>query len=155
MLFVAVAHTVSSQYPQLHCYSFPAPITPPPHCGVGAAAPEAGAGWAVKLLVRVYCVSPHRSHTHHHHLSLLTITSPHHHMPHWASRCGGWPGPRWRCPRTHLRASPCCTCLPEQLSATTAALQPRQPGPARHTGQDSASGVQPHTANTTASQLAS
>ena len=86
-------------------------------------------------------------------LTAHPITSPHHHMPHWASRCGGWPGPRWQCPRTHLRASPCCTCLPEQLSATTAALQPRQPGPARHTGQDSASGVQPHTANT-ASQLA-
>ena len=77
-MFVAVAHTVSSQYPQLHCYSFPAPITPPPHCGVGAAAPEAGAGWAVKLLVRVYCVSHHRSHTHHHHPSLLTIS--HHHI---------------------------------------------------------------------------
>ena len=95
VLFVAVAHTVSSQYPQLHCYSFPAPITPPPHCGVGAAAPEAGAGWAVKLLVRVYCVSP-RSHTHHHHLSLVTI-SHHHittcHMPHWASRCREGPGP--------------------------------------------------------------
>ena len=135
----------------------PSPPPPPPHCGVGAAAPEAGAGWAVKLLVRVYCVSSHRSHTHHHHLSLVTIS--HHHIttchtgPHGA---GAGLGPRWRCPRTHLRASPCCTCLPEQLSATTAALQPRQPGPARHTGQDSASGVQPHTANTasTASQLA-
>ena len=155
MLFVAVAHTVSSQYPQLHCYSFPAPITPPPSvrggggssrswCRLGGEA--AGAG--------VLCITTQEPHspslTGHH------ITSPHHHMPHWASRCRGWPGPRWRCPCTHLRASPCCTCLPEQLSATTAALQPRQPGPARHTGQDSASGVQPHTANTasTASQLA-
>ena len=104
---------------------------PPPHCGVGAAAPEAGAGWAVKLLVRVYCVSP-RSHTHPspltspHHI----ITSPHHHITCGASRGGGGPGPWWRCPRTHLRASPCCACLPEQLSATTApcSRQPGQPG---------------------------
>ena len=129
-MFVAVAHTVSSQYPLLHCYSFPAPITPPPHCGVGAAAPEAGAGWAVKLLVRVYCVSP-RSHTHpspltisHHHIT----TSPHH-IRGLTGR-GRARAPWWRCPGTHLRASPCCACLPEQLSATTApcSRQPGQPG---------------------------
>ena len=58
------------------------------------------------------------------------ITSPHHHITCGASRGGGGPGPRWRCPRTHLRASPCCACLPEQLSATTApcSRQPGQPG---------------------------
>ena len=98
MLFVAVAHTVSSQYPLLHCYTATAflhPSLPPPHCGVGAAAPEAGAGWAVKLLVRVYCVSP-RSHTHHSPLTPHHITSSHHHIttshtgPHGA---GEGPGP--------------------------------------------------------------
>ena len=58
------------------------------------------------------------------------ITSPHHHITCGASRGGGGPGPRWPCPRTHLRASPCCACLPEQLSATTApcSRQPGQPG---------------------------
>ena len=82
VLFVAVAHTVSSQYPQLHCYSFPAPITPPPSlrggggssrswCRLGGEA--AGAG--------VLCItqephSPSPSLTGHH------ITSSHHHMPH-------------------------------------------------------------------------
>ena len=64
--------------PSYTATAFLHPSPPPPHCGGGAAAPEAGAGWAVKLLVRVYCVSPPRSHTHHHHLSLVTIS--HHHI---------------------------------------------------------------------------
>ena len=154
MLFVAVAHTVSSQYPLLHCYSFPAPITPPPHCGVGAAAPEAGAGWAVKLLVRVYCVSP-RSHTH---PSPLTphpspyhiITSPHH-MRGLTGR-GRARAPVVVSPYSPQSVSMLCLSPRAALSHDSALQPPARP--ARHTGQDSASGVQPHTA-TTASQLAS
>ena len=151
-MFVAVAHTVSSQYPLLHCYSFPAPITPPPHCGVGAAAPEAGAGWAVKLLVRVYCVSP-RSHTHpspltisHHHIT----TSPHH-MRGLTGR-GRARAPVAVSPDSPQSVSMLCLSPRAALSHDSALQPPARP--ARHTGQDSASGVQPHTA-TTASQLAS
>ena len=133
-MFVAVAHTVSSQYPLLHCYTATAFLhpSPPPSlrggggssrswCRLGGEA--AGAG--------VLCITqePHSPLTPHpspYHI----ITSPHHHITCGASRGGGGPGPRWPCPRTHLRASPCCACLPEQLSATTApcSRQPGQPG---------------------------
>ena len=90
-------------------------------CRLGGEA--AGAG--------VLCITqePHSPLTTHH-SPYHIITSPHHHITCGASRGGGGPGPRWPCPRTHLRASPCCACLPEQLSATTApcSRQPGQPG---------------------------
>ena len=153
-MFVAVAHTVSSQYPLLHCYSFPAPIPPPPSlrggggssrswCRLGGEA--AGAG--------VLCITqePHSPLTPH--PSPYHITTSPHHMRGLTGR-GRARAPVAVSPDSPQSVSMLCLSPRAALSHDSALQPPARP--ARHTGQDSASGVQPHTATTatTASQLA-